>query len=91
MSVKVQIPLPLRSLTGNSSEVAARGSNIREIISDLEATYPGVKERILQGNEDLSRLVSIFVNGQDIRLIDEQDTAVKDGDVITILPLMAGG
>jgi MoaD family protein len=91
MSVKVRIPLPLRSLTGNLSEVAATGNSMREIIRDLEATYPGVKGRILREDDELGRFVSIFVNGQDIRLLDEQDTTVKDGDVITILPLTAGG
>ena len=91
MSVKVRIPLPLRSLTGNLSEVAATGNSMREIIHDLEATYPGVKGRILREDDELGRFVSIFVNGQDIRLLDEQDTTVKDGDVITILPLTAGG
>ena len=91
MSVKVRIPLPLRSLTGNLGEVAAMGNNMREIIRDLEATYPGVKGRILREDDELGRFVSIFVNGQDIRLLDEQDTTVKDGDVITILPLTAGG
>jgi len=91
MSVKVQIPLPLRGLTGGLSEVEARGSSIGEIIGDLEASYPGIGERIFRGEQELSRFVSIFVNGQDIRLLEGQETAVREGDVITILPLAAGG
>jgi selenocysteine lyase/cysteine desulfurase len=70
MSVKVQIPLPLRGSTGGLSEVEARGSNIREIIGDLEASYPGIRERLFRGDEELNRFVSIFVGGRDIRLLD---------------------
>ena len=91
MSVKVQIPLPLRGLTGDMSEVEATGSTIREVIDDLEASYPGVRERLFRGDEELSRFVSIFVGGRDIRLLEELETAVREGDVVTILPLAAGG
>ena len=91
MSVKVQIPLPLRGSTGGLSEVEARGSSIREIIGDLAASYPDIRERLFVGDEELNRFVSIFVQGQDIRLLDELETTVKEGDVITILPLAAGG
>jgi len=91
MSVKVQIPLPLRGLTGGMSEVEATGSTIREIIDDLEASHPGVRERLFRGDEELSRFVSIFVGGRDIRLLEELGTAVREGDVVTILPLAAGG
>jgi MoaD family protein len=91
MSVKVQIPLPLRGSTGGLSEVEARGSNIREIIGDLEASYPGIRERLFRGDEELNRFVSIFVGGRDIRLLEGLETTVREGDEITILPLAAGG
>jgi MoaD family protein len=91
MSVKVQIALPLRGLTGGLSEVEATGSSVREIIDDLEASYPGVGERLFRGDEELNRFVSIFVGGRDIRLLEGLETAVSEGDVITILPLAAGG
>jgi len=91
MSVKVQIPLPLRGLAGGLSEVEATGNSVREIIDDLEASYPGVRERLFRGDEELNRFVSIFVGGRDIRLLEGLETAVSEGDVITILPLAAGG
>jgi molybdopterin synthase sulfur carrier subunit len=91
MSVKVQIPLPLRRLTGGLSEVGATGSNIREIIDDLEASHPGVRGRLFGGDGELSRFVSIFVDGRDIRLLEGVGTVVSEGDVVTILPLAAGG
>jgi len=91
MSVKVQIPLPLRGLAGGLSEVEATGSSVREIMDDLEASYPGVGERLFRGDKELNRFVSIFVGGRDIRLLEGLETAVREGDVITILPLAAGG
>jgi molybdopterin synthase sulfur carrier subunit len=91
MSVKVQIPLPLRGSTGGLSEVEATGTNIREIIGDLAASYPAIRERLFIGDEELNRFVSIFVQGQDIRLLEGLATTVKEGDMITILPLVAGG
>ncbi len=91
MSVKVQVPLPLRGLTGGLSEVGATGSSIREIIADLEANHPGMRERLFGGDGELSRFVSIFVGDRDIRLLEDLETAVREGDVVTILPLVAGG
>ena len=91
MRVKVQIPLPLRGSTGGLSEVEAKGSNVQEIVDDLEANYPGIRERLFGGDEELSRFVSIFVDGRDIRLLEGLETAIREGGVITILPLAAGG
>ena len=91
MSVKVQIPLPLRSATEGLSEVEAKGSSVHDIIDDLEASYPGIRERLFGGDDELSRFVSIFVDGQDIRLLEGLETAVREGGVVTILPLAAGG
>jgi molybdopterin synthase sulfur carrier subunit len=91
MRVKVQIPLPLRGSTGGLSEVEATGSSIRQIVQDLEASYPGIRERLFRGDEELSRFVGIFVGGQDIRLLQGLETTVREGDVVTILPLAAGG
>jgi molybdopterin synthase sulfur carrier subunit len=91
MGVKVQIPLPLRSLTGGLGEVEATGGSIREVMDDLEASYSGIRERLFGDGEEASRFVGIFVGGEDIRLLDGLDTAVAEGDVVTILPLAAGG
>jgi molybdopterin synthase sulfur carrier subunit len=91
MGVKVQIPLPLRSLTGGLGEVEATGGSIREVMDDLEASYSGIRERLFGDDEEPSRFVSIFVGGQDIRLLEGLETAVAEGDVVTILPLAAGG
>jgi len=91
MSVTVQIPHPLRTLTGGLDKVQAAGRTVAEVISHLNSEYPGVADRVYQGGNGLNRFVAIFVNGEDIRLLAGDQTAVQDGDVITILPLVAGG
>lgn len=91
MAITVHIPLPLRTLTGGRAETEATGSTVAEVISHLDSLYPGMADRIYQGGATPNRFVSIFVNNQDIRLLAGERTPVADGDVITILPLIAGG
>lgn len=91
MSVTVQIPPPLRTLTGGLDKVQSTGQTVAEVISHLNSEYPGVSDRIYQGGDGLNRFVAIFVNGEDVRLLAGDQTTVEDGDVITILPLVAGG
>jgi adenylyltransferase/sulfurtransferase len=91
MSVKVRIPVPLRSLTGGREEVEVTGTTVREVIENLNSTFPGMRERILSGTDELNRFLTIFLNSQDIRLGEGLKTGVRDGDQLTILPLVAGG
>jgi len=91
MSVTVRIPAPLRTLTGGLDKVPATGKTVSEVISHLDSVYPGVADRIYQRGNGLNRFVSIFVNSEDIRLLAGDQTVVKDGDVVVILPLIAGG
>ena len=92
MAVKVKIPTPLRGLTNNQDTVNADGAGtIGEAILDLEQQYPGMKERLLDDTGELRRFVNIYVNGEDIRFLEEKSTAVKDSDEISIVPAIAGG
>jgi molybdopterin synthase sulfur carrier subunit len=90
MAIKVRIPTPLRTLTQGKDEVDASGSNVREIIDDLEKNYPGLKDRLCD-DKGVRRFVNIYQNEEDIRFLDNLDTAVKDGDSISIVPAIAGG
>ena len=90
-SVKVRIPTPLRKITNDLEEVEANGANISEIIVDLEANYPGLKERICEEDGTLRRFVNIYLNDEDIRFADNMDTSLKDGDELSIIPAIAGG
>jgi adenylyltransferase/sulfurtransferase len=91
MSVKVRIPAPLRSLSGGQEQVEVAGATVCEVIENLGSTFPGMRERILSGTDELNRFLTIFLNSQDIRLGDGLETRVGDGDELTILPLVAGG
>ena len=91
MSVKVRIPTPLRSLTNGSEEVAIEGNSVKEIVDNLEANYNGIKERLCDKNGQIRRFINFYLNDEDIRFLNNQDTQVKDGDQISIVPAIAGG
>ena len=87
----VRIPTPLRKLTNGKEEVSAAGANVGALIADLERQFPGLKERICDESGQIRRFVNIFVNGEDIRFLEQLKTPVKAGDEISIVPAIAGG
>jgi len=91
MTAKVRIPSPLLKLTDNQSEVSAEGKTIAEILDNLETQFSGIKERICEENGAPRRFINIYLNEEDIRFIDGENTAVKSGDEISIIPAIAGG
>lgn len=91
MAVTVRIPTPLRKFTNDQADVALLGGTIGELIDNLEAKYPGIKERIADDSGAIRRFVNVYVNEEDIRFLDGSDTPLKDGDQITIVPAIAGG
>ncbi len=91
MAVTVRIPTPLQRLTSGQGEVQCEGSNVGELLKDLEKRYPGIQERICDEQGKLRRFVNIFVNEEDIRFLQGEKTLVRDGDHISILPAIAGG
>jgi len=91
MSVHVRVPTPLRRFTGGAEEVSATGGTVAALVNDLEKNHPGIKERICDENGQVRRFVNIFVNGDDIRFLTNLETAIKDGDEVSIVPAIAGG
>ncbi|MGH7864289.1 MAG: ubiquitin-like small modifier protein 1 [Candidatus Binataceae bacterium] len=91
MPVRVRVPTPLRRFTAGADEVAADGASVKAIIEDLERRHPGMRERLLDDQGALRRFVNIFLNGDDIRFLDELNSRVKDGDDLSIVPAIAGG
>lgn len=87
----VRIPTPLRKLTNELEVVEAGGNNITEVIASLDAAFPGLKERICDDAGQIRRFVNIYVNDEDIRFLEENATAVKPTDEISIVPAIAGG
>jgi MoaD family protein len=91
MSVTVRIPTQLRPLVGGNNEVSTDGETVGEILKALDAAHPGFGERIFDDTGRLRRFVNVFLAEEDIRFLDGLDTAVSDGDEVTILPAVAGG
>jgi molybdopterin synthase sulfur carrier subunit len=87
----VLIPTPLRKLTNELEEVSAAGANIGELLDNLDKAFPGLKDRVCDDAGNVRRFVNIFVNGEDIRFLEEKATVVKDNDEISIVPAIAGG
>ncbi len=91
MPVKVRIPTPLRSLTNGEEEVTVEGKSIQEVIDNLETNFNGFKERLCDENGQIRRFINFYLNDEDIRFKDNQETTVNDGDQISIVPAIAGG
>ena len=91
MSVRVRVPTPLRKFTQGSDEVNAQGNSVRSIVEDLEKNYPGIKDRICDENGKIRRFVNVYVNGDDIRFLQNLETSLKEGDHVSIVPAIAGG
>ncbi|HEY7053865.1 MAG TPA: MoaD/ThiS family protein [Mycobacterium sp.] len=90
MSVSVSIPTILRTHTGGEKRVDAAGDTLQAVISDLEANYSGISERLVDDGK-LHRFVNIYVNDEDVRFSGGLATEINDGDTVTILPAVAGG
>ena len=89
--IKVRIPTPLRPLTKGQGEVDTQAQSIAEMIDTLNASHPGIKDRLCDGTGELRRFVNIYVNEEDIRFLKGKETSLKDGDEVSIVPAIAGG
>lgn len=91
MSVTVRVPTTLRTLTGGESEVAVEGDTVGAVLTALDAAHPGFKDKIFDDEGKLRRFVNVFVADDDVRFMDGLDTAVPDGETVSIIPAVAGG
>ena len=91
MAKKVLIPIQLRKLVDNETEVEVGAETIAGLIEELQFRYPGVQERLLETTGRIRGSVAVFLNGEDIRFLNQQQTALKDGDEISIIPAFSGG
>ncbi|MEW6714660.1 MAG: MoaD/ThiS family protein [Nitrospirota bacterium] len=90
MAVKVKIPVPLQRITQGKEEVEAEAGTVISLVNDLNQKYPGLAERISE-NGKIRRFVNVYINEEDIRFLKSEDTSVNDGDVVSIVPAIAGG
>ncbi|MEO0825778.1 MAG: MoaD/ThiS family protein [Cyanobacteria bacterium J06635_15] len=91
MTVKVLIPTPLQKFTNNQATLECEGGNIVELLDKIEATCPGIKARLCDDKGELRRFVNFYVNSEDIRFLEGKDTALNEGDEVSIVPAVAGG
>lgn len=91
MAVKVRIPTPLRKLTQDQELVQVEAATVSEAIAQLQCRYPGIQERLVDEKGEVRRFVNVYVNEEDIRFLQNQNTSLKDGDEISIIPAIAGG
>jgi len=90
MAVKVRIPTPLQRLTNGQEMVEGKPGKIIEMIQELDSRYPGLAERVSEDGK-IRRFVNIYLNEEDIRFLNTEETEVKDGDEVSIVPAIAGG
>jgi molybdopterin converting factor small subunit len=90
MSIEVRIPTILRPYTKDQKTVEANGSTLSALITDLDAQYVGLGERLLE-NGALRRFINIYINDEDVRFLGGLEAPLADGDSVTILPAVAGG
>ena len=90
MSIEVRIPTILRPYTGGEKAVPGEGSTLNELIKDLESRHPGLRDRLVD-DKGLRRFVNVYLNDEDVRFLNGLETAVTDGDSVTVLPAVAGG
>jgi len=91
MAVTILIPTPLQKLTNGNAEVTAEGATVGQIVASLETQFPGIRERLCDDSGKLRRFVNVYVNNEDIRFMQNEETALKDGDELSIIPAIAGG
>jgi molybdopterin synthase sulfur carrier subunit len=91
VSVRVRIPSQLRTLSGGRAELTVEGSTVGEVLKGLDAAHPGFADRLFDDAGALRRFVNVFLAEEDVRFLDGLDTAVADGQTLSIVPAVAGG
>ena len=90
-TVRIRVTAVLQKLFGGQKEIEARGATVAEVVDDIEASFPGFKGQMYSEEGQLQRFVNVYLNDEDIRYMDGAGTALSEGDVLDILPALAGG
>ena len=91
MAIRVQIPGPMRPLTGGANEVEVEATDVAGLIAALDSRHQGVRDRLVDGTGALRRHVRVFVNDEDVRALQQEATPLQPGDRVAIVPAIAGG
>jgi molybdopterin synthase sulfur carrier subunit len=87
----IRIPPVLRPSVGGEKELQAPGASVREVLHTIAETHPDTRSQLFGADGELNRYVNVYLNDEDVRVLDGLDTAVGDSDTLVILPAMAGG
>ena len=87
----IKIPPVLRASVGGEKEIGADGENVGAVLRNLAATHPATESQLFSSEGELNRYVNVYLNDEDVRVLDGHDTAVGESDTLVILPAMAGG
>ena len=87
----IKVPPVLRTHTGGEAEVSVKGGTVGEALRALAEAHPGTQEQLFSPEGDLNRYVNVYLNDEDVRVLDGLETTAADSDTIVILPAMAGG
>jgi sulfur-carrier protein len=91
VTVQVKLPTIMRSATGGEAVVDGSGGTVREVLVGLEGRYPGLTRNVIAEDGALHRFVNVYLNDEDVRYLGALETEVREGDVVSILPAVAGG
>jgi sulfur-carrier protein len=91
MAVTVKLPTILRKHAGGEAKVDADGATLRELLANLETSYPGITKNVLADDGGLHRFINVYVNDEDVRYLGSLETELSDGDTVSLLPAVAGG
>ena len=91
MEIQVNIPMPLQKFTGGRAQVKSSGRNIKELIESLEKGFPGIKESIYDSKDKIRGFINIYVNEEDVKLLNNIETPLKDTDEVSMIAAIAGG
>ena len=91
MTVEVRVTATLQNLVGGQKVVRGQGETVGQVLTDLEQRYPGFQTQVLSEDGALHRFVNIYLNDEDVRFLQKLDTPLTEGDVLSILPALAGG
>jgi molybdopterin synthase sulfur carrier subunit len=91
MAIEVRVPTILRNYTDGEKSVEGKGDTLGDLFADLDGRHQGLRDRLVGSDGTLNRFVNVYLNDEDVRFLGGIATPVADGDVVTILPAVAGG
>jgi molybdopterin converting factor small subunit len=91
MAIEARIPTILRTYTAGEKAVEGSGETLADLFVDLDSRYSGLRDRLVASDGSLNRFVNVYLNDEDVRFLGGPETPLSDGDVVTILPAVAGG